>query len=211
MYSILTVTIAAKTYDLTDLADVKDELGITTGGSDTVLGRYISSASLAAMQYCNRTFAVETLSEQFFADHPNRMVRGGVKILQLTRWPLVAKSTVVTEDSIVLVEGTDYLVDNANGQLTRLDASGLAVYWHPLPLTVAYSAGYASIPLDVADAIIRMVTRRFSAKGRDPNLKQQSIPGVLEQSWWIATGTETGNMSPDITDVLDNYRVPVSV
>lgn len=210
MYSILTVTTAATSYDLTELSDVKDELGVKDGTSDTILQRYISSASLAAMQYCNRTFAVETLSEQFFADHPNRMVRGGVKPLQLSRWPLIAGSTIVTEDSTLLVENTDYLVDKTNGQLTRLDASGLSVYWHPLPLTVVYSAGYATIPLDVEDAIIRMVTRRFASKGRDPNLKQQNVPGVIEQSWWISTGTDSGNMSPDITDMLDNYRPPLT-
>jgi hypothetical protein len=209
MYSILTVTTEATTYDLTELSDVKDELSLKDGNSDATLKRYISSASLAAMQYCNRTFAVETLSEQFFADPPNRMVRGGVKVLQLARWPLIAGSVVVTEDGVLLVENTDYLVDKTNGQLTHLDVSGLSVLWHPLPLTVAYQAGYATTPVDVEDAIIKMVTRRFSAKGRDPNLKQQSIPGVIEQQWWIATGTESGNMSPDITDVLDNYRAVI--
>lgn len=209
MYSILTVTTVASSYDLTTLADVKAELGITTGVSDSVLRRYISSASAAAMQYCNRTFSVEVVSEQFFSDRATRLVRGGVKPLQLTRWPIISVASV-TENSVPLAINTDYAIDPANGQLTRLDDCGSAVYWRPLSLTVAYSAGYAAIPLDLADAIIRMVTRRFAAKGRDPNLKQQNIPGVIEQQWWIATGTESGN-SPDITDVLDNYRVPLTV
>jgi hypothetical protein len=209
MYSILTVTTAAKSYDLTELSDVKDELGVKDGASDTVLKRYISSASLAAMQYCNRTFSVETLSEQFLPDYWNRLVRGGVKPLQLSRWPLIAVVSV-TENAVVLVAGTDYLVDATNGQLTRLDSNAYPCLWRPLPLTVVYSAGYATIPLDVEDAIIRMVTRRFSAKGRDPNLKQESVVGILERQWWIATGAESGNLSPDISDVLDNYRVPLT-
>jgi hypothetical protein len=208
MYSILTVTTAATSYDLTELSDVKDELGVKDGASDTVLKRYISSASLAAMQYCNRTFSVETLSEQFLPDYWNRMVRGGVKPLQLSRWP-IQNVVSVTENAIPLNFGPDYLIDPANGQLTRLDSNAYPCLWRPLPLTVVYSAGYATIPLDVEDAIIRMVTRRFSAKGRDPNLKQQAIPGVIEQQWWISTGTESGNMSNDIADILDNYRVCV--
>lgn len=209
MQSILTVTQAATSYDLTELQDVKDELGVSNNISNTILARYISSASLAAQQYCNRIFAVEAVSEQFFPNRVNRFIRGGVKPLQLMRWPLVTV-TSVTEDSILLVENTDYIVDKVNGQLTRIDSSGIAITWHPLPLVVVYSAGFAIIPLDVEDAIIRMVSRRFASKGRDPNLKQQSIPGVLEQSWWISTGSDSGNMDPSITDILDNYRMPLA-
>ncbi len=154
-------------------------------------------------------FPAETVSEKFLADHPGWKVYGGVKPLTLARWPLISV-TSVTEDSTLLVVGTDYLVDYDNGQLTRLDTSGFPCSWHPLPLTVVYVAGFSVTPADVEDAIIRMVTKRHSAKGRDPALKQESIPGVIEQSWWVATGSEAGNMTPDITDVLDNYRMPVS-
>jgi hypothetical protein len=210
MQSILTVTIAASTYDLTELQDVKDELGVINGASDTILARYISSASLAAMQYCNRVFSSETVSEQFLPEYWHLPVRSGVKPLQLHRWP-IQNVVSVTENSILLVLGTDYLIDPANGQLNRLDSNAYQCKWQPLPLTVVYSAGYSSIPLDVEDAIIRMVTKRFVAKGRDPALKQESIPGVREVQYWISTGTDSGNMSPDITDLLDNYRVSVLV
>src|SRR5258708_2043523 len=170
MYSILTVTTAAASYDLTTLPNVKAELSVTDGSGDTILSRYISGASHAAMEYTNRVFAVETVSEQFLTDHPGWKIRGGVKPLQLMRWPLIAV-TSVTEDSALLVENTDYLVDKTNGQLTRLDSFGFPRLWHPLPLVVVYQAGYATTPPDVEDAIIRMVTTRYSAKGRDRNLK----------------------------------------
>jgi hypothetical protein len=29
-------------------------------------------------------------------------------------------------------------------------------------------------------------------------LKQQNVPGIREQSWWIATGTGSGNMDPSV-------------
>lgn len=209
MYSILTVTNPATSYDLTTLANVKAELSLTDGASDAVLRRYISSASLAAMQYCNRVFSSEAVSEQFLPEHFHLPVRGGVKPLQLARWPLISVASV-TENSISLAVTTDYLSDPVNGQLTRLDSSADARRWSPLPLIVAYTAGYATIPLDIEDAIIRMVTKRYVAKGRDPALKQESIPGVREVQYWISTGAESGNMTPDITDILDNYRVPVS-
>lgn len=208
MQSILTVTAAATSYDLTSLTNVKAELGISDGASDTILGLYISGSSQAAMQYCNRVFAVETVSEQFLSGHSQRLFRGGVTPLQLARWPLVSV-TSVTENAVLLVESTDYLIDKTNGQLTRLDSGGFPCVWSPLPLTVVYVAGYSAIPADLEDAAIRMVTKRYRAKGRDPNLKQRTTPGVLEQQWWIATGAEAGNLTPDIADILDNYRVPV--
>jgi hypothetical protein len=208
MYSILTVTIPASTYDLTTLANVKAELGITDGASDAVLRRYISGASQAAMQYCNRVFAVETVSEQFLPDHASLLLRGGVKPLRLTRWPTVSV-TSVTENAAALALTTDYLIDPANGLLTRVDSSTYPTRWSPLPLTVVYVAGYATTPADLEDAIIRMVTKRWSAKGRDSTLKQRDIPGVLSEAYWIATGTDAANMTPDVVDVLDNYRPPV--
>lgn len=211
MQSILTVTNAASSRDLTTLANVKAELDVTDGASNIILQRYISSASLAASQYCNRIFPVETVSEKFlFPEYWNRMVREGVKPLQLSRWPIVAV-TSVTENAILLVENTDYLVDKANGQLTRLDSSAYPRSWSPLPLVVAYSAGYATIPADLEDAVIRMVTKRFRAKGRDATLKSESLPGVRDVTYWIATGSAAGNMTPDVADILEkNYRVPVT-
>lgn len=210
MSSILTVTSAASSYDLTTLANVKAELGITDGGSDAVLSRYISGASQAAAQFCNRVFPSETVSEQFLPRRYDRFICSGVAPLQLWRWPLITV-TSVTEDDVLLVADQDFLVDAKNGQLTRVDSSsGFPRTWPNVAIVVVYSAGYASIPADLEDAIIRMVTKRWSAKGRDSTLKQQSIPGVLEQTFWIATGTEAGNMTPDVTDILDNYRVPVA-
>ena len=55
-------------HDLTTLADVYAELNITTtdGTRDSVMQRYISSVSAAIERYCNRTFVLETVQDQFF-------------------------------------------------------------------------------------------------------------------------------------------------
>lgn len=210
MTLISTVTDNANSYDLTSLANVKAELGISDTNSDTLLARYITSASLAAEQYCNRAFVVESIQDQFFSDERSSLFRNGLEKLQLSRWPINDLTSVV-ENSVTLVANTDFITDVASGQLVRIDSNGNLRRWSVLPIVVVYDSGYDTIPGDIEDAVIRMVTRRFASKGRDPNLKQQNIPGVIEQSWWIATGTDSGNMSPDISDILDNYRVPVVV
>lgn len=207
---ITTVVKAASSYDLTTLSVVKDELSITDNSKDASLKRYITSGSAAAAQYCNRRFQVETVKDEFWPDRDfySYPLPGGVNVIQLSRWPVVS-AVIVIENGITLVDGIDYRVDAGNGNLVRLDADLYPRPWCAWPISAQYDGGFAEIPDDVADAVIRMVTRRYSVKGRDPNLKQLSVPGVIEQSWWIGTGGDAGNLSPDIADVLENYRVPV--
>jgi hypothetical protein len=207
---ITTVVTPATSYDLTTLAAVKDELSITGTASDVTLGRYITSASAAIAQYCNRIFPAETVKDEFWPDREvyNYQVPGIVPSLQLTRWP-TGTVTSVTENGDTLAIGTDYRVDAANGSLIRLDLMLYPTAWCARPIVATYAGGFAATPADVEDAAIRMVKGRYLAKGRDPLLKQESIPGVREYQLWVATGSDAGNMPPDVADILDNYRVPV--
>jgi hypothetical protein len=205
-----TVLQPAKSYDLTTIDAVKDELNEKTSANNDVLKRYISSASAAASQYCNRVFAAEAVSDQFLpVQDPSFVIFSGRAMpLQLSRWPIVSVTSVM-ENGTALNAATDYMVDPIVGSITRLGVNGNPISWSYCAVTVSYVGGYIKIPLDVDDAIVRMVTRRFVARGRDPNLKQRNVPGILEESYWVSTGTETGNMSNDIADILDNYRVPL--
>jgi hypothetical protein len=209
---ITTVTTAAASYDLVDLPTVKDDLGITVGTSDATLKRYISAASAAASNYCNRVFQQETLSEVFNLTWA-RLQWGGAPLLQTTRWPVMSVTSVMESlglNAVSLIAGTDYTIDKTTGQLLRLDpVTGLVTRWTISPVTIVYSAGFSPIPLDVQDAVSRMVRTRWFAKMRDPLIRQQTIPGVLEQQFWVPTGTEAGNVTPDVADLLTNYRLPV--
>lgn len=207
---ISAITSAASSYDLTTLAVIKDELNITDNADNAKLQRYLTSASAAVAQFCNRVFQAETVSDEYWPqrDPAPRVVAGGIPNLQLSRWPIVS-ITSVTENGAVLVDGTDFRADKINGQLIRLDINGYPKAWPVYPIAVVYVGGFATIPADVVDATIRMVRQRWLSKDRDPLVKQRNIPGVLEESFWIATGSEAGNMPPDVADILTNYRVPV--
>lgn len=208
---ITTVVSAAASADLTMLDVVKSELDITDGSKDELLSRYIASASRAALQYCNRrTFLTETVKDEVWPDrdpHP-QVLSGTFDLLQLSTWPVVSVDWV-TEAGTALVEGTDFRLDAAVGRLVRLDAAGNAARWNAQPKVIQYVAGYAAIPGDVEDAVLRMITNRWAAKGRDATMISEDIPGVRSIRRWIATGSDAGNMPPDITDLLENYRVPV--
>ena len=206
--TITTVTTAASSYDLTTLEAVKAELGLTDAKNDAVLKRYIAGASAAAAQYCGRVFPLEAVEDQIWPARAGSPLSSAFEKLQLSRWP-VTEILSLTDDGVAKDEDADFVVDRASGLLTRLDGSGRQCRWGSAPKVVSYKAGYGTIPADLEDAVIRMVKGRWLARGRDPNLKSQDIPGVLSQTWWIATGSESGNMSPDIADLLDNYRVPI--
>ncbi len=207
MKSIVTVTSAASSYDLTTLGNVKSELSITDTSHDDDLRRYITASSASAANYCNRVFPVETVSERFLPGHCYQWIHKS-EILQLARYPLITV-TSVTEDDTALTVNTDYLINASNGQLTRL-SSEHSIRWLALGITVVYSSGYATIPSDLEDAVIRLVAKRYFSKGRDSTLRQESIPGVREAAYWIASGDKApGNITPDIADILDNYRAPL--
>lgn len=140
-----TVTTAAASYDLVTLAAVKAELSKTGTDDDTFLENAIDQASEAIATYCNRVFAVERLQDRFFLldTDANFNIDSSADVLQLSRIPALAVLSL-TENGVDLVEGTDYLVDYAAGQLVRLcQGSGERVTrWTCGPVVVSYDAGY---------------------------------------------------------------------
>ena len=207
---ISTVQTAAASKDLVALATVKSALQIQGSDENAYLKLLIASTSAAVMRYCNRVFVAETVLDEFWPDrdpYPFQLP-GGLKELQLSRWPVISL-TSVTENSLALVAGTDFRTDGDVGHLIRLGGNAYPVPWSPWPIAAIHNSGFATIPADVQEAVIRMIKARRLGRTRDPYERQRNIPGVIEQSWWIATGDEAGNMPPDVADILDNYRVPI--
>jgi hypothetical protein len=206
---ISTVVSAAKSYDLTTLDVVNDELSQKNNANAATLKRYLSWASAALSQACNRVFAEETIQDQLWPARDTWPASARFETLQLSRWP-VSSIVSLTEDGVTLVEDTDFVLDPSVGQLSRINTSnGHLIHWNARPKVIQFVAGFSSIPGDLQDACTRMVRNRFQAKGRDSFLMQETIPGVRDARWWIATGNEAGNVPPDIEDLIDNYRVPV--
>lgn len=147
---VTTVVTPAASYDLTDLATVKADLGLETGdaASDAFLTRAISQSSKAAANRCNRVFPVETVSDLIYLDR-GILRNSGASLLQLSRWPVLQIASVITNaglsDQATLGAGTDYQLKADSGQLLRLDASdGSPMRWCARTVTVRYSAGYGA-------------------------------------------------------------------
>ena len=98
-FVIVTTVVSAATpafqgqqpYDLVDFPTLKAELNLTDGSKDALLLRWITQASAAATNFCNRVFPVETVQDRIFPPRdyfPVPVVIGGVMPLQLSRWPV---------------------------------------------------------------------------------------------------------------------------
>jgi hypothetical protein len=297
---VTTVLASAASYALTDLATVHDELSINTAdtSNDPFLTRAINQITRAVMNHTNRVFAPEYVRDLFDVRRRRYQVPNGVRALQLSRWPVLAVTSVVISlvgegASLVLVENTDFRVDYATGDLYRLDPSdtGTISAWEALPITVQYSAGFGAavreahtvpasgpytvtatqaatfscdqtvsyvsngtvltpvassptvgqyslapttgiytfaaadagvalnvayctktVPDDLIDATLRLITARFKARGRDPALVQRETQGVGSERFWFGNAPgQTGPFPPDIEGLLnDNYKVPVA-
>jgi len=223
---VTTVVIAASSYDLTTLDNIKDDLAIpnTDTSSDATLARFITEQSALVAQYCNRVFPIETVQDVIYPDrdpYPYQ-VTGMLSEVQLSRWPVVSVTSVTDTVAVnfanTLVEGTDYVLDAARGWLTKIDPNtGYPTGWSPDQYTIQYTAGYFtpgtdSPPADLEMAVLRLVTARFKARGRDPFLKSQGEPNIGTEQYWVgAMPGQTGAFPPDIAAALEKYRVPLAI
>jgi hypothetical protein len=96
---VTTVLLPPESYLLTTLAMVKLELQIDAvdTSKDAILAQYLAEASDDVHLYCNRTFPQETVQDRIFPqrDAYPYQVPGGVPAMQLSRWPIVAKSVTL--------------------------------------------------------------------------------------------------------------------
>jgi hypothetical protein len=112
-----------------------------------------------------------------------------------------------------LVYGTDFTIDELHGWLLRLNPfTGVTQKWEAEPVAVQYQAGYATVPADVIDATLRLVTQRVKSRGRDPVLVEQTQPGALgTQRFWVGNlPGQNSAFAPEILSLLQPYRVPVT-
>lgn len=214
-YSVITtVTSPAGSFNLTDLATVKDELSIPTGdtANDATLTRMLGETSASIANYCNRVLVSQTYQDAFRSSRFFRWsANGGHQPLIAGNAPIVSITSVV-EDGATLVAGTDYETDLLPGLLYRLDGNGSRCGWRGAIITVIYVAGYSPIPADLVGAALRWVTMMWTARGRDPMLKRREQRGGqvdMSEDFWVGGPPMSGSVPMEIVGILDNFRVPM--
>jgi hypothetical protein len=203
MQSILTVVTPADSVDLTILANVKAELGITGTAEDSTIETWIDQASAACTAYCNRVFAEETVAETFRNRDGER-----TRVILLDRFP-VTDVTSVVEDGTTLTENTDFEVDPATGRVYRL-SSDLDVDWSFSKLVVTYTGGYAllgALPYNVERACIGLVKLLRANATRDPSLRSENIlSGLYSYTLFNPSSDYVAGLPGDVEALLAPYR-----
>jgi hypothetical protein len=201
--SIVTVTVPATSYDLIDMDTVKEELDITTTTNDSRLQRWIAEESARVSSYCDRVFQMETLSEVIRLPYAAGTFSSGAA-LQLARWPIISV-TSVTEGTSLLAT-TAYEVKNETGQIFRISGTSRS-NWAVQPVTVVYTAGYATIPADVSQACLALMKQRTATLSpRDPSLRQLQIEGIGRKDYYPVLPEFISDMPVEVIAALRRYR-----
>lgn len=146
---------------LTTLADVKTYSGASDTSTDAVISQLIENASAFIERFCNRIFAITAYSETRNGNNRPRMT--------LNNGP-ISTVTSVTIDSVAIVassgptvpgytfdEHSVYLRPGGTYNTFRRDVQNVQV---------SYSAGFATVPYDVAQACIELIQFKLAKRTR---------------------------------------------
>lgn len=164
---------------------------------DELAAKHIAGASLAIAASCGRIHFAQATAEETFD------IGGPIGKLWLSHWPVLSIASV-TEDGAALTPG-DYELDGGR-KLWRM-RDGRRSHWSGCRIVVTYLGGYVlpeDCPDDLAGVCLEMVGASWSARGRDPKIKAEEIPGVQKFEYWV--GALDGVVSEASAGVLGNYR-----
>ena len=218
MKSILSVTGASDSSQLTTLAAVKAAIGAVDASADGFIDLSIDRQSDAAAAWCDRVFAKQTYSEIF---------RGVAcsEFLSLRHWPIQAIASITADGIVLDAEDYEFEASTESGAVYRL-SSDARIVWDAAKIVVAYTAGYVlpgqtlvgdspsgarSLPHAVEAAVIQLVKMDYFGRDRDPLLRSLTTPGVQSEDFAIrgASGGMDGSMPGDVAALLAPYRRPM--
>lgn len=188
-----------ETQDLTTLDSIKAELGIAGTTEDDYLCNQIHYASQQFASMCNRTFAEETLTDYFRVD----VEHDGP--LQLSRIPVTEILAVNEGDTALAPEAYEFDVDT--GMLWRWSGNAVRTCWFGGAITVQFVAGYellATLPYDIEHACNLIIKANYFARQRDPNIRSESIPGVMSFDYSSSSNYNT----TELARLVNMYRMP---
>ena len=175
--------------DLTTLPNVKAWLQVNGTSDDALLTRLITATSDYITQWLNRQLLSGPVTDVRNGDGGRRMF--------LSEYPVTAVSSV-TVGAISIPASTGYgsagyLFDDRGVTLTgyRFDRDIKNV-------TINYTAGYATVPLELEQACIELISLRYRERDRIGHTSK-SIQGET-------TAFMVKDMPPSVLTILNNYK-----
>lgn len=175
---MLEMVAKASDLSLLTMAELEDAVaGSGSTMSPLALGRLGEAVATQIAGLCNvaetdsgdpPTLRRETLRETIRTHGPMRHILLARRFVNVTS---------VTQDDVLLVAGTDYVVNASAGIISRPEPG----YWlHSFRGTfvIEYTAGFATVPPDLAEIAAEMVRLRVAVRARDPLIRSKSTDGI---------------------------------
>lgn len=203
MYSIFSVTNPADDTSLLTIVELRAAVGATDSSQDVKLlsiGRSVAATisrqcALASDGVNPPTLLQETCRDVFRS-------RQLAETLMLSRRPVTSITSVDIDGETL--DADDYEVDPATGLLSRLNDDS-QIDWPCGKIEVEYVAGYETPPDDLKLAASKLVTTFNAEQAKDPNLKRESVPGVMDLEYWVSPSSDP-LLTNEISQLLAPYR-----
>jgi hypothetical protein len=182
--------------DLTTLADVKAWLRLPAGtfADDALLTRAITSISALLQSTLNRVFAQATYTEL-------RSGRGTVGMMTHD-YPLLSVSSVKV-DNIAVPPAADCTKPGYQFTATGIYLNGYMFTKGIKNVTLVYSAGYATVPAEIGQVCIDLISRKYKQRDRI-GLKSE----VLQNQTILF---DTSDLTDEIMSVLKQHNKVVPI
>ena len=177
--------------DLTTLDAVKGWLKISGSADDAVIVRLISQCSAAVANYTNRSLLSQSYTEKYDGNSSS--------VLMLRQSPITAVSCLTLNGVDIAPSPDGILQDGYTFDATRLLLINRRFWRGQQNVAITYTAGYATVPGDVEEAVIEFVSDRLRLASRLGE-KTKSLPQGGSVSY------EMQFMSARVKGSLSNYR-----
>ncbi len=187
---------------LTTVADVKELLGISAGSTskDNLITRNINYATKIILNYCGRTSFNDTAYTEYYDGI------GGTELVLRNR-PVITVTSVAyntegnSTGAYTTLDSDDYFVDTEAGIIkSQQQFVGNYHTWQ-----VIYTAGYTTIPDDLAEACARMAAYMTEQGTAGTNVKKRQ-EGQRSVEYFESQGS-SGSLieSLGLDDILRPY------
>lgn len=161
-------------YALTTLSDVKESLGISSGDTskDNLCIRKINQSTRAIEAYCQRRFKQTIYTNEVYdATNTDRLVLKNRPVTAITDFGI--RDTSLNDDNWETIDSQLYFLDTTSAEsagIVKLLFNNIG-RWNRY--RVSYTAGYATIPEDLAEACATLAA--FYVKNADGTAFTQQI------------------------------------
>lgn len=196
------------TYALTNVSDVKESMGIASSDSswDNLIIRKINQATNMIENYCG----LDADHHFVEATYTNEEYNGtGTNDLILRARPVTAvadlgvRSTSENIDDWDSFNSEDYFILEHSGIIRGLASTTLGTQGY----RVTYTAGYSTIPPDLAEACVLLVTNLLQDDNVDGSVKRKQ-EGRRTIEYFDKTANKNWIEELGIDDMLNRYVMP---